>query len=198
MTNDAIPPAGLPVLGIGRHRTPEQGSCLMEYVSVLAGCRFSDHPRCTHPTLGALARGINDTTSDAGRLRLAMLAPELIGTGAGALRAARVSPAVLACCARAGLDLDPSDPMLARLLRRATRQLERPGVLGAGTGRGAVGVALSRVIPLTRDLPVAQRDQLLYRLLANAIDESRRVLGLPRPRGVAESNAEVRHPRVNR
>jgi len=75
-------PAGLPALPTGRHRDPEQGSCLMEYVSVLAGERFSDHPPCTHPTLARLARQVNDAATDTGRPRLARLAPGLIGTDA--------------------------------------------------------------------------------------------------------------------
>ncbi|NMO90877.1 hypothetical protein [Actinomycetospora sp. TBRC 11914] len=75
-----VPPAGLPELARGRHRRPEDGSCLMEYVSVLAGCAFSDRPRCTHPGLAWLARRVNDTVGDAARPRLGLLAPELIGT----------------------------------------------------------------------------------------------------------------------
>jgi len=54
----------------------------MEYVSVLAGERFSDHPPCTHPTLARLARQVNDAATDTGRPRLARLAPGPIGTDA--------------------------------------------------------------------------------------------------------------------
>ena len=52
----------------------------MEYVSVLAGEPWSDHPRCTHPLLSAAARGVNDTMNDAERRLLLRLAPCLIGT----------------------------------------------------------------------------------------------------------------------
>jgi hypothetical protein len=51
----------------------------MELASVLAGERWSDHPACTHPLLAAVARHINDHTSDAGRPRLAELVPSVVG-----------------------------------------------------------------------------------------------------------------------
>jgi hypothetical protein len=51
----------------------------MEMASVLAGERWSDHPRCTHPLLGELARLVNDCTSDAGRQELAVLIPSVVG-----------------------------------------------------------------------------------------------------------------------
>jgi hypothetical protein len=51
----------------------------MEMASVLAGERWSDHPRCTHPLLAGLARMVNDCTSDAGRTELAPLVPSVIG-----------------------------------------------------------------------------------------------------------------------
>jgi hypothetical protein len=51
----------------------------MEMASYLAGERWSDHPACTHPLLAALARAVNDLTSDAGRPRLVPLIPSVIG-----------------------------------------------------------------------------------------------------------------------
>lgn len=51
----------------------------MEYVSVLAGERWSDHPRCTHPLLAGVARGVNDHISDARRAGLVHLVPSVIG-----------------------------------------------------------------------------------------------------------------------
>lgn len=72
-------PLLMPVLSRGRHRTPRTGACFMEMASYLAGERWSDHPSCTHPTLAALARGVNDGTSDAGRGALAPLIPSVVG-----------------------------------------------------------------------------------------------------------------------
>ena len=51
----------------------------MELASFLAGERWSDHPRCTHPLLAALARLVNDYTFDANRSKLAVLVPSVIG-----------------------------------------------------------------------------------------------------------------------
>lgn len=69
----------LPLLSRGKHRNPRRGACFMELAGFLAGERWSDHPRCTHPLLGELARRVNDGTSDAGRHRLAPLIPSVIG-----------------------------------------------------------------------------------------------------------------------
>jgi len=72
-------PDGIPVLSRGRHRTPRRGACFMELASMLAGERWSDHPSCTHPLLGQLARQVNDRTSDEGRQDLTVLIPSVVG-----------------------------------------------------------------------------------------------------------------------
>ncbi len=77
--NDDQLPALLPTLSPGKHRSPRKGACFMEFASLLAGERWSDHPACTHPLLAAVARHVNDYTSDAGRARLAELIPSVIG-----------------------------------------------------------------------------------------------------------------------
>lgn len=51
----------------------------MEMASYLAGERWSDHPRCTHPLLSTVARLVNDFTSDDHRQRLTELIPSVIG-----------------------------------------------------------------------------------------------------------------------
>jgi hypothetical protein len=67
------------MLSRGKHRNPRKGACFMEMASFLAGQRWSDHPACTHPLLAAVARLVNDNTSDAGRQRLVELIPSVIG-----------------------------------------------------------------------------------------------------------------------
>jgi hypothetical protein len=58
----------------------------MEFASYLAGERWSDHPRCTHPLLAALARDVNDLTDDESRNRLMPLVNRVIGlTASGPL-----------------------------------------------------------------------------------------------------------------
>ena len=58
----------------------------MELASYLAGEKWSDHPRCTHSLLSSLARSVNDCTTDAGRSRLAVLIPSVIGLTGDDLR----------------------------------------------------------------------------------------------------------------
>jgi len=72
-------PQLMPTLSAGRHRSPKRGACFMEFASFLAGERWSDHPRCTDPTLAALARAVNDTIGDAGRGDLVPEIPRVIG-----------------------------------------------------------------------------------------------------------------------
>jgi hypothetical protein len=104
LSHDDQLPALLPMLSRGKHRSPRKGACFMEFASLLAGERWSDHPACTHPLLAAVARHVNDYTTDAGRSRLAGLIPSVIGlTGddlhidAGiALRSARMALPVVA------------------------------------------------------------------------------------------------------
>lgn len=112
-------PTGLPMLGGGSHADPDEGACFMEYASMLAGERWSDHPRCTHPALAQLARSVNDGSPPVVRQRLAGLVPEVIGlTG----RSSAVTPAlVLLCLDRlAAYDLRPRD--FRRLHRHAERR----------------------------------------------------------------------------
>ena len=77
--HDVQPPDLFPILSPGKHRSPRTGACFMELASLLAGERWSDHPACTHPLLAAVARQVNDHTSDASRQRLAQLIPSVIG-----------------------------------------------------------------------------------------------------------------------
>ena len=72
-------PTLVPMLTRGKHRSPRKGACFMEFASYLAGESWSDHPRCTHPLLAAVARLVNDNTSDDGRQRLTGLIPSVIG-----------------------------------------------------------------------------------------------------------------------
>ena len=65
--SNARPADVMPLLSSGRHRSPRQGACFMEFASYLAGERWSDHPPCTHPALASLARSVNDLTTDAER-----------------------------------------------------------------------------------------------------------------------------------
>lgn len=90
----------LPVLSRGKHRSARKGACFMELASYLAGERWSDHPKCTHPLLADLARQVNDHTADAHRSELAVLIPSVIGTSTEDLR---LDAGIALICARAAV-----------------------------------------------------------------------------------------------
>ena len=51
-------------LSPGRHGRPEDGVCVMELASMLAGERFSDRPRSVCPVIAAFLRSYNDQVDD--------------------------------------------------------------------------------------------------------------------------------------
>ena len=75
MTPTVSTPELMPILSRGKHRNPRRGACFMEMASFLAGERWSDHPRCTHPLLATLARLVNDNLSDQLRPKLIPMLP---------------------------------------------------------------------------------------------------------------------------
>ncbi len=64
----------------GAHSSIDEGACLMEAVSYLAGEEFSDHPKCVSPVLGTFGRGLNDVLPADLRQELKALIPSLPGT----------------------------------------------------------------------------------------------------------------------
>ena len=175
------PPEGLPVLEAGAHRDAEAGSCLMEYVSVLAGERFTDRPRCTHPALAAVAWQVNDAVSSTARQQLGTRAVALIGLGRDS--GVEIRPIVLATIARAGLAIDPANRFFPRLQRKLERRAElRPRRRGRGEegdgGRlatllhvGPVNHACAHLLVAARvaDLDADARDRMLVALLDDTI-----------------------------
>jgi len=120
-------PEGLPVLSRGRHRSPRKGACFMEMASVLAGERWSDHPSCTHPLLGYLARLVNDATSDEHRGDLATLIPSVVGLRGGSTAWTVAVSSAVAC--RAVIQVpEPLQRALAAGLFRAEQLSEQDEV----------------------------------------------------------------------
>jgi hypothetical protein len=78
----------------------------MEMASYLAGERWSDHPRCTHPLVASVARLVNDNTTDHGRSQLTELIPSVVGLTTTDPRAdARIALR----CATAALPIAPAE-----------------------------------------------------------------------------------------
>lgn len=164
-------PDGLPLLAAGQHLTPADGACFMEFASVLAGEPFGDHPRCTHPLLAALARGVNDRVDDATRQRLLPLVPAVVGVrGPSAL----LSAVVVAAVTRRALVQDPHSRPLRAAHARATARLpvRRPGlarwwltVSDLAYRRGAGLLAVDRAIHAV----AGAEPTAMYELLASTI-----------------------------
>jgi len=71
----------LPPLAKGAHKKADGVACLMEAVAFVAGERWSDHPTCACPVIGAFLRTWNDDLPDDERdVLLRPLVPLLVGT----------------------------------------------------------------------------------------------------------------------
>jgi len=69
-------------LSKGRHSSPEEGACVMELASMLAGESFTDHPVSVCPVIGSLLRAYNDSVNDERRQDLYAYASKVVGTRA--------------------------------------------------------------------------------------------------------------------
>jgi hypothetical protein len=203
-------PASIPVLSWGKHRSPRKGACFMELASYLAGERWSDSPACTHPLLAALARHVNDCTSDAARQRLVELVPSVIGLTSDdphvdvriALRAAttalpvvgadRAMAVAVLTCQRVLADLDGRpegwlDDESREALARAPYAAEWARRFTAGTPISLRRFRRHAAPSIVRDAVVGiaracvpEPDRLLHDLLVGAIEDCR-AWAPPRP-----------------
>jgi hypothetical protein len=69
-------------LSKGKHTSPEDGACVMELASMLAGEQFSDHPAAVCPVIGSFLRAYNDSVDDSRRQDLYAYAARVVGTRA--------------------------------------------------------------------------------------------------------------------
>ena len=76
----------------GKHDSPDEGACVMELASMLAGEHFSDHPRSVCPVIGLLLRAHNDAIGDERRQDLYAYAAKVVGSrSSGAVQKARAT-----------------------------------------------------------------------------------------------------------
>ena len=75
----------------GRHTRPDDGVCVMELASMLAGERFTDHPASVCPVIGSFLRAYNDLVDHGRRQGLYELASLVVGSRASATGNARAS-----------------------------------------------------------------------------------------------------------
>ena len=71
-------------LSPGKHYSPDDGACVMELASMLAGEPFNDHPASVCPVLGSVLRSYNDSVDDDARQDLYAYAARVVGTRADA------------------------------------------------------------------------------------------------------------------
>ncbi len=77
-------------LSRGKHRSPEDGACVMELASMLAGEDFGDHPTSVCPVIGSFLRSYNDAIDDDRRQDLYTYASAVVGSrGSSELQNAR-------------------------------------------------------------------------------------------------------------
>ena len=77
-------------LSKGKHASPEDGACVMELASMLAGEPFGDHPVSACPVIGSFLRAYNDSIDDDRRQDLYCLAARVVDTrGSIAVQRAR-------------------------------------------------------------------------------------------------------------
>src|SRR5436305_11391770 len=69
-------------LAKGKHPSAEEGACVMELASMLAGEPVSDHPTSVCPVIGSCLRAYNDWIDDDRRQDLYAYAAKVVGTRA--------------------------------------------------------------------------------------------------------------------
>jgi hypothetical protein len=67
-------------LSKGKHSSPEDGACVMELASMLAGEAFTDHPASVCPVIGSFLRSYNDSIDDKRRQGLYEYASMVVGS----------------------------------------------------------------------------------------------------------------------
>jgi hypothetical protein len=139
-------------LGKGKHTSPEDGACVMELASMLAGEPFSDHPQSVCPVIGSFLRAYNDSIDDRRRQDLYAYAAQVVDSRAPQdiqdARAERLSAWVL-----------------ERRQRRWTR-LPRPTSLVRNPDPEVVASHAVRAIRKHRDQTHAEALALIDELLA--------------------------------
>jgi len=149
----------------GKHSSPEDGACVMELASMLAGEPFSDHPASVCPVVGSFLRAYNDSIGDQRRQDLYAYAAQVVGTRAD-LYVQRERAQRLA---------DWAAHMQAR---RWTRLLPLSGLRTLGLGRQpsvhAIGTYAVHAIPKHTHRSHQEALELIDELLAIGTSRDRR------------------------
>jgi hypothetical protein len=158
----------------GKHDSPEQGVCVMELASMLAGEPFTDRPACVDPVIGGFLRAYNDTIDGRRRQDLYAIAARVVGSARGlALEQARAARLL------AFAEAHRRRPRWQRWRRRA----QRPMSLAAHLGKDAPGVLAVRALGHVDEARHAAALELVEDLVAlQEAGSMRKPTELPRPR----------------
>jgi hypothetical protein len=69
-------------LSRGKHGSPDEGACVMELASMLAGEQFTDRPQSVCPVIASFLRAYNDRIDDRRRQDLYAYAAKVVGSRA--------------------------------------------------------------------------------------------------------------------
>jgi len=119
-------------LSAGHHRDLQDGACVMELASMLAGELFGDHPASVCPVIAAFLRSYNDHVDDRRRQDLYPYAARAVGSrsdAAGERRHAQL-------CRRWARATCQPPPLHVRVLHRLLR-CQGPDVDGVYAARAA-------------------------------------------------------------
>ena len=169
-------PEHVQILHPGVHLAAEDGVCLMESVSLIAGAPFSDTPRCTDPAVAVIAHLVNYAMTDTARSSLVVLAPRLATcrrtTGHGS-SAIVVEAATTEALARAGadhrLELNLADSQSRQARREGGPRIVRK-LMEVMYRRGRARHALARSVVHVDSLSPTERDVALRALLESSIN----------------------------
>ena len=110
----------------GSHPSPARGACVIELASMLAGERFSDHPRAVCPVLAGFLRSYNDLMPEEQLGELYPCAAMVVGTASSASVRRQRARRLLTWAGRPArrslvLRVGPWDPTVLPAARRAVQ-----------------------------------------------------------------------------
>jgi hypothetical protein len=111
-------------LSKGKHTSPDNGACVVELASMLAGEPFSDHPMSVSPVIAAFLRTYNDLLDDRRRQDLYGYAAKIVGS-VGSERTERARIGWLLEWADARWEQRARWSLFARVKRREARHHPR-------------------------------------------------------------------------
>ncbi|MDI2124996.1 hypothetical protein [Yinghuangia seranimata] len=173
-------PAAASALSRGMHVHPQDGACLMEYVSLVAGVPFSDTPACTDRLVAMVAILANDNVEGARRGGLVAYASALESCPP---RTAEQRAATLVAVLEVAMRFS-GDAGLARRRRHAERRRAHLAGRPEGTGlaartrarlwlSGPARQSLEYAVAVVAKLPADRRDATLLAMLEAAITPDR-------------------------